>query len=252
MIERKNILITGGTSGIGEEIAKSLYNNGNKVFVTYRNKKKIKKWQKQDSKRICMIELDFNNETKVQKFCKQIEKSRINLDILINNAGIYNFKKIINLRVSDLKKEFSINCFVPTLLSSAFAKQLKANKRFGNIVNILSFATIIPSFGRATYAASKTAFSVFTKTMAAEFCGMKIARVNGIVPGVIPTKMNLKNIKKNKKKLLQSISIGDFGSTSDISSIVNFLISKEANYLNGSIINASGGKFLIQNQEDIK
>jgi 3-oxoacyl-[acyl-carrier protein] reductase len=250
MINQKNILVTGGTSGIGEEIAKSLYNNGNKIFVTYRNKKKIKDWQKKDSKKICMIELDFNNESKVQKFCAQIEKSKINIDILINNAGIYNFQKIINLRIGDLKKDFNINCFIPTLISCAFAKQLKKNKRFGNIINILSFATIIPSFGRATYAASKTAFSVFTKTMAAEFGAMGIARVNGIIPGVIPTKMNLRNIKNNKKKLLQSISIGKFGSTKDISNIVNFLISKQTDYLNGSIIDASGGKFLIQNQED--
>ena len=129
---------------------------------------------------------------------------------------------------------------------------LKKKKKLGNIINILSFATILPSFGRATYAASKTAFSVFTKTMAAEFFAMGIARVNGIIPGVIPTKMNLNNIKKNKKKLLQSISAGKFGTTKDLSNIVKFLISKEASYLNGSIIDASGGKFLIQNQEDAK
>jgi 3-oxoacyl-[acyl-carrier protein] reductase len=252
MIDQKNILVTGGTSGIGEEIAKSLYNKGNKIFVTYRNKKKIKDWQKKDSKRICMIEVDFNNESKVQKLCTQIEKSKINIDILINNAGIYNFQKLINLRINNLKNEFNINCFIPTLLSCAFAKQQKKNKRFGNIINILSFATIIPSFGRATYAASKTAFSVFTKTMAAEFYAMGVARVNGIIPGVIPTKMNSRNIKKNKKKLLQPISIGKFGSTKDISNITNFLISEEADYLNGSIIDVSGGKFLIQNQEDAR
>lgn len=252
MIDQKNILVTGGTSGIGEEIAKSLYNNGNKIFVTYRNKKKIKDWQKKDSKRICMIELDFNNESEVQKFCTRVEKSKINVDVLINNAGIYNFQKIIDLRINDLKKDFNTNCFIPCLISCAFAKQQKKNKRLGNIINILSFATIIPSFGRATYAASKTAFSVFTKTMAAEFYAMGIAKVNGIIPGVVPTKMNLQNIRKNKKKLLQSISIGKFGSTKDISNIVNFLISKEADYLNGSIIDASGGKFLIQNQEDVR
>jgi 3-oxoacyl-[acyl-carrier protein] reductase len=205
MIDEKNIIVTGGTSGIGEEIAKSLYNNGNKIFITYRNKKRIKDWQKKDSKRIIMIELDFNNQYKMQKFCTQIEKSKINVDILINNAGIYNFKKIIDLKINDLKKDFNINCFAPTLISCAFAKQQKNNKKFGNIINILSFATIIPSFGRATYAASKTAFSVFTKTMAAEFYAMNMARVNGIIPGVIPTKMNLRNIKKNRKKLLQSI-----------------------------------------------
>ena len=252
MINQNKILITGGTSGIGEEIAKCLYNDGNKIFITYRNKKKIKDWQKRDTKRICMIELDFDNESKVQSFCKKIERLQINLDILINNAGIYNFQKMINLKANDLKKEFNINCFVPILISSAFAKQLKKKKKLGNIINILSFATILPSFGRATYAASKTAFSVFTKTMAAEFFAMGIARVNGIIPGVIPTKMNLNNIKKNKKKLLQSISAGKFGTTKDLSNIVKFLISKEASYLNGSIIDASGGKFLIQNQEDAK
>jgi 3-oxoacyl-[acyl-carrier protein] reductase len=252
MKKAMTIFITGSTSGIGEGIAYHLFSRGYNLILSYRNKKKIKIWQKKNIDKIKMIKLDFENKKQIKEMCSKIKKSKIKFDILINNVGVYNFRKLLNLNFDDLENDFFINCFAPTMLCSSFAYQIKKNKKKGRIVNILSFATEIPSFGRSVYAASKVAFKLFTKTMAAEFAFLKTIRVNGISPGVVPTNINKSVIKKNRTKLLKSISLKKFGSVRDIANIVEFLISNKASYLNGSIIDASGGKFLIQNQEDIR
>ena len=249
---KKTILVTGATSGIGEGIAYNFFKKGYNLILFYRKKIKIKKWQKNNPKQVKMIKLDLNKQKDLDKICDDIKKSKIEFDILINNAGIYNFKKSLDFRFYDLITEFKVNCFAPVLLSSSFALQLKKKKKKGKIVNITSFASDMPSFGRSIYAASKAALKTFTKTLAAELAALNLATVNGISPGVIPTNINKDIIKKSKKKLLKPISLKKFGSTDDISNYIEFLISEKSNYINGTTLDISGGKFLIQNQEDAK
>jgi 3-oxoacyl-[acyl-carrier protein] reductase len=248
----KTILITGATSGIGEAIASNFFKKGYPLILTYRKKSKIKEWQKNNPKYVKMIKFDLANQNDLNKICNDIKKAKIKFDILINNAGIYNFKESINFSFNDLNSEFMINCFAPVMLSSSFASQLKKGRKMGKIINITSFASEMPSFGRSIYAASKSALKTFTKTLAAELSALNLATVNGISPGVIPTNINRDIIKKNKKKLLKPISLKKFGSTDDISNCIEFLISEKSKYINGTTIDISGGKYLIQNQEDAK
>lgn len=249
---KKTILITGATSGIGEAMAYNFFKKGYNLILFYKKKIKIQKWQKNNPKHVKMIKIDLGIQNDLDKICYDIKKSKIKFDILINNAGIYNFRESLDFRFYDLITEFKINCFAPVLLSSSFALQLKKRKKRGKIINITSFASDMPSFGRSIYAASKAALKIFTKTLAAELAALNLATVNGVSPGVIPTNINKDIIKKNKTKLLKPISLKKFGSTNDISNYVEFLISEKSNYINGTTLEISGGKFLIQNQEDAK
>ena len=249
---KKTILITGATSGIGETIANNLFKKGYYLIMTYREKSKIQTWQKNNAKCIKMIKFDLGKQKDLDKICNDIKSLKIKFDILINNAGIYNFKESINFCYNDLITEFKVNCFAPVMLSSSFAFQLRKEKRTGKIINIISFASDMPSFGRSIYAASKSALKTFTKTLAAELSALNLATVNGISPGVIPTNINKNIVKKNKTKLLKSISLKRFGTTDNISDCIEFLISEKSKYINGTTIDISGGKFLIQNQEDAK
>jgi short-subunit dehydrogenase len=247
---KKTILITGATSGIGEAVAKNFFKKGYKLILTYRIKSKIKEWQKNNSQSVSMIKIDLGKQKDLDKLCDNIKKLKIKFDILINNAGIYNYKEGINFTFNDLNSEFRVNCFAPVMISSSFALQLKKRKKIGKIINLTSFASDMPSFGRSIYAASKSALKIFTRSLAAEFSALDLATVNSVSPGVIPTEINKHILKKDKEKLLKPIALKKFGSTDDISNCIEFLISERSNYINGATLDVSGGKFLIQNQED--
>ena len=147
-----------------------------------------------------------------------------------------------------MEQVFDTNVISTFLLSQMIAERMVKERKKGVIINTLSFAANIPSVGSGVYAASKAALASLTRTMAAEWAPKHI-RVNGYSPGVIETDMTKPAIEKNKESMINAIALHEIGSTEQMVKIVGFLASDDSEYMTGVNLDASGGKYIVQNAE---
>jgi NAD(P)-dependent dehydrogenase (short-subunit alcohol dehydrogenase family) len=130
--------------------------------------------------------------------------------------------------------------------SQFLAKTNIAKRKKLNIINLSSFAAIMPSSGYGIYASSKSALTNLTKTMAAEWSKFNI-RVNCIIPGVIETPMTKNIIKIKQAELLLPIALKRIGEPNEVAHVALFLASEYSSYICGATIDVTGGKYIIQN-----
>ncbi len=236
----KTILITGTSKGIGRALVEYFADHGAKILAISHSQNP--EWNREN---IIDINLDIKE---INKLIKKLEK--YDVDILINNAGVMLYKSLLEVDEDDIDYIFDINFKYTLLLSQHIAKKMINKNIKGKIVNTISFASIIPSAGSGIYAASKSALLNVTKTLAAELAPYNI-RVNGYSPGVIETSMTENVIKKNKSELVKNISVNSIGKAEQMADIVAFLCSEKSDYINGCNIDASGGKFIVQNLDSV-
>ena len=186
--EGKNIIITGASRGIGKALVEYFVLEGAHVFAISRSK------IGNLSDRVTEIQSDISDYDGIER---KIDELGIDIDVLINNAGIICYENLLDVNKEQMEQVFSTNVISTFLLSQTFARKMIEKKQKGNIINTLSFAVSIPSAGSGIYAASKAAMASLTRTMAAEWAPYGI-RVNGYSPGVVETDMTTPAIKKNK------------------------------------------------------
>lgn len=233
----KTIMITGTSRGIGRKLVEFFCAKGANVIAIARHSCGIK--------HINLTEI-MVSISEIDKIEQIIDNQNKSIDILINNAGIMCYKSIFEVQREEIEDVFDTNFISTVLLSQMVAKKMIAHKISGIIVNTISFAANIPSVGSGIYAASKAALESITRTMAAEFIPYGI-RVNGYSPGVINTSMTELAIKEDKEALLNNIAMNKIGTCEQMVEIVAFLASNYSQYLCGCNIDASGGKFVVQN-----
>jgi 3-oxoacyl-[acyl-carrier protein] reductase len=234
-------LITGASGGIGSSCVKRLSQNGIIVAAHYRNENNFIKEFKKDNF-IETFQYDLLDPNNCEKLINAVIKKFRKIDILINNAGINIDNIALKAKEKDFDDLLNINLKSTFLLSKFASKHMLKNK-YGRIINITSVIGHISSPGQGLYAASKAALTAITKTLAIELAKANIL-VNAIAPGFIETSMTA-NIKENiRQNILKKIPIARFGMPDDISGIVNFLISKDADYITGTTIHANGGIFM--------
>lgn len=233
---KKKVLITGSNGDIGRALCKKFSNSGWVVFGIDK--------QKQSSISIDLYQqLNFLkiNEHNIQRVIRKIAKNFFydGLNCLINNAALQIKKPFDNLSLTDLNNSYAVNFFAPFFLSQQFIEPL--TKKRGNIINISSIHSILTKKEFTAYSTSKCALDGLTRSMVIEY-GDKI-QINSIRPAAIYTKMLKQGIKSldklnNLKKFHPSQSIGD---PELISKIAFLLASNDNSFLNGSIIDVSGG-----------
>ena len=161
------------------------------------------------------------------------------IDILINNAGIT--KDNIIVRMSNEEWEDVINTNLKgTFIGCKLVSKLMIKQKYGKIINISSIVGRIGNKGQTNYVASKAGIDGITKTLSKEL-GSRGINVNSIAPGYIETAMTELLSDKIKDDLFDKISLNRFGKPEEVASLVSFLISKEASYITGQIINLDGG-----------
>ncbi|WP_035586418.1 3-oxoacyl-[acyl-carrier-protein] reductase [Hippea jasoniae] len=244
--EGKVALVTGASRGIGAQIAYQLATKGIFVVINYsssqQHAKEVAQRIKRDGGDCEIVQFDVSNFSEVESATKEIIAKHKRIDYLINNAGVADDNLIVKMsqqqidRVIDINLKGALNC-------SRHVSRYMIKNKFGVIINISSVIGLMGNAGQANYAASKAGLIGLTKSLAREL-GSRNIRVNAIAPGYIETDMTEKLNILQKKALLNSIALKRLGSVEDVANLVEFLISEEASYITGEVINISGGLYI--------
>lgn len=244
-LEGKVALVTGGAQGIGLTIAEELARKGAHVVlgdVNLEGAKKSADAIQDQGGSASAIQLNVVSAGEVRKVFASISKEFKLVDILVNNAGVTRDGLMIRMKEADWDLVLAINLKGCFLCSQQAAKQMMKQKN-GAIVNIASIVGLMGNFGQANYSASKAGMIGLTKTTAREVASRGI-RVNAIAPGFIDTDMTRSLGEDIRKKLIEQIPLARLGQAKDIADCTSFLVSDQARYITGQVINVNGGMLM--------
>ncbi|HRR25250.1 MAG TPA: 3-oxoacyl-[acyl-carrier-protein] reductase [Acidobacteriota bacterium] len=233
-------LVTGAARGIGRRIAEVLESAGASVVLS-----DYADWGEELEKvgeRSWGIRLDVTDSARIKVVVGRIVDRFGRLDILVNNAGITRDGLLLRMKEDDWKRVLSTNLDSVFLVTrEAVTRMMK--QRYGRIVNIGSVVGLMGNPGQANYAASKAGVVGFTKAVAREMAGRNIT-VNAVAPGYVDTAMTRELPETARENLLRMIPLGRMGTVDDIAWSVLFLVSEEAGYITGHVLNVNGGMYM--------
>lgn len=240
----KTVLITGTSRGIGRAIAKKLNSENYKLVLNYNKSEKdalnLLEDLRETNPFVIALEADVSNEDDVEKMFEIAEENFSHVDILINNAGISKFSLIQDMDFKEWQNILNVNLNSVFLNSKRAIPNMISNK-YGVIINMSSIWGDLGASMESAYSASKGAINAFTKALSKELAPSKI-RVNAIAPGIVETDMMKNDFSKDElEELKNEVLIERFAKPEEIASLVSYLISDEASYITGDIININGG-----------
>jgi glucose 1-dehydrogenase len=249
-------IVTGASSGIGAQIAKSLASAGAAVVVNYSRDAagaaRVVGEIESARGRAFAVRGDVANEADVLAMFERTRAELGSIDILVNNAGLQRDAAFVDLSLADWDRVIGVNLTGQFLCSREAAREFLRRgpsdgaRSLGKILCISSVHDVIPWAGHANYAASKGGVSLLMKTMAQELAQHRI-RVNAIAPGAIKTPINTAawDTPGAEKDLLRLIPYGRVGETTDIGRAAVWLASDDADYVTGATLYVDGGMTLF-------
>ena len=239
--KNKNVLITGATGGIGNELVKKFITLGANVLATGTKSEKLDTIKKKYPD-IRIKKFDISEHPRIEEFIDNVVLELGGLDVLVNNAGINMDNLSIRMKDEEWIKVINVNLSSTFLLSKhSIRKMLKS--KFGRIVNITSVVGHTGNLGQSNYAASKAGIIGMSKSLAAEYAKKNIT-VNCVSPGFIASDMTMNIAEKVKLYLTSKIPMGKLGTGEDVSNCVAFLSSDQASYITGETIHVNGGMYM--------
>lgn len=234
-------LVTGAARGIGREIAYQLASNGAKVVLSdiIPDVHDTMAQFKAEGFEVSAVTGDVSKMEDAKSTVEQVLQDFGRLDILVNNAGITRDNLLLKMSEEDWDKVIAINLKGTFNLTKSSVKTM-IKQRSGKIVNIASVIGQIGNSGQANYSASKAGVIAFTKSMAREL-GSRGIRVNAVAPGFIQSKMTEVLSEEAKNNLLKQIPLGQLGLPENVAKAVLFLVSDDADYITGQVLNVDGG-----------
>lgn len=243
-IEGKTAMVTGGSKGIGAEVAAVLAEAGANVAIVGRNQAGLAETKaavEARGKECLAIEADFNTVEGPRQAGESALAHFGTVDILVNNAGIALIHNLAELPVEDWDKTLAVNLRAPFILAQTLVPKMMAQKS-GKIINVSSQAGVVALDGHAAYAASKGGLNMLTKVMAAEWGPYNI-QSNAIAPTVILTPMG-EQVWGDPAKgdpMKAKIPLGRFGRPVEVADLVLFLASSASDLICGEVILIDGG-----------
>jgi 3-oxoacyl-[acyl-carrier protein] reductase len=161
------------------------------------------------------------------------------LDILVNNAGITRDNLLLRMSAEEWDQVLDLNLRGAFLVTKAVMRPMM-KQRGGRIVNVSSVAGVAGNAGQANYASAKAGLIGFTKTVAREMASRNIT-CNAVAPGFVPTDLTNALLGQMEDTILKQIPLGRFGSVEDVANAIAFLVSDEASYITGQVLQIDGG-----------
>ena len=243
-MNKKIVLVTGASQGLGSSIAQKFASNNYNVIINYNtHKEKAEQLQNELIKKYninCLsIKCDITNDQEIQNMYQTIKKEFGTLDVLVNNAGIAIDTTFEDKTKENFRKTLELNLIAPFFLTKLFADDMYKNKQ-GKIINISSTNGIDSYYEFSLdYDASKAALINLTHNLANHYA--PYINVNCVCPGWINTPMNKELDDEFKEKENKKILLNRFAEPEEIANLVYFLSTDEASYINDSIIKIDGG-----------
>ncbi len=241
----KTALVTGASRGIGKACAHVLASAGFRVVLASRslqNLEEVAASIKDNGGETFVVEMDLSNRDSIANAITSAAKDFGRIDVLVNNGGITKDGLAVRMKQADWQLVLETN------LSGAFyaTQQVLAGmmrERWGRIVNISSVVGETGNAGQANYVASKAGLIGLTKSLAQEV-GSRNITVNAIAPGYIETDMTHGLSAELKQKMLDLTPLKRMGTPEDIAAAVKFLVSEEASFITGHVLDVNGGLYM--------
>jgi 3-oxoacyl-[acyl-carrier protein] reductase len=241
-LEKKNIIVTGASGGIGNAIIKKLSEAGANILASGTRIEKLEELKK-NFEGLKILKFDISQSDKIEEFIENATNELGgNLYGIVNNAGITQDNLAIRMSLDEWQKVININ-LTSTFLMSKFAIKKMLKNKSGKIVNITSVVGHTGNLGQANYTASKAGIVAMSKSLSIEYAKKNI-NINCISPGFIKTAMTDKIDDKFKEVIISKIPSARLGEPEDIANAVLFLSSDQSNYINGETLHVNGGMYM--------
>ena len=242
-IAGKNAIITGSSRGIGLAVAERLASEGANITLNSNdidiNTPLIKEISEKYGVKVQAIKADVTSYEEIEKMINKVKEDWGSVDILVNNAGITRDNLILRMSPEDF--DIIIDIHLKGVFNGVKAVYpIMMKQRSGKIINMASVIGIMGNAGQANYAAAKAGIIALTKSAAKELAGRGV-NVNAIAPGFIQTAMTDAIPENEKAKILAAIPMKRMAQTSEVASVIAFLASDDASYINGQTIAIDGG-----------
>ena len=252
-LEGKNVLVTGGSSGIGQAIAVRFAEYGANVAINYlRQPEEAAETEEQvqscvarvqrEGVRDVLVGGDVSDEDDVVRMVGEAVEGLGGIDVLVNNAGIQISRPTEELSSEDFDRVLAVNLRGSFMCAREAIRHFLDEEKAGSIVNISSVHQLIPKPGYLGYSTSKGGMQNLTRTLALEYAGRGI-RVNGIGPGATVTPINRAWIDDpdKRRQVEEHIPMQRAGDADEMAGVTAFLASDEAAYVTGQTIFVDGG-----------
>ncbi|OTG83890.1 3-oxoacyl-ACP reductase FabG [Acinetobacter sp. ANC 4648] len=240
--ERKVVLVTGASRGIGAAIAQQLILDGYFVVGTATSEAGADNLTGQFAENGTGVVLDVRDGTAIDVLVSDIEQKYGSVMILVNNAGITKDNLLLRMSENDWDDILNIHLKAVFRLSKRVLKGM-TKARFGRIINISSVVAHFANPGQANYSAAKAGIEAFSRSLAKEM-GSRQITVNCIAPGFIATEMTEQLSEEIRKKMSDQVALNRFGQPQDIANAVSFLASEKASYITGTVLHVNGGLYM--------
>ncbi|MFD0681988.1 MULTISPECIES: SDR family NAD(P)-dependent oxidoreductase [unclassified Paenibacillus] len=240
----KKVVITGAAGIFGTWIAQAFASQGAKLILSDIRDNELRAMKEDPllkDAELLFHTTDLAQEASIVELAEFVEQEWSSADILINNAGIYQRHKLLEMSVEDWNTSIGVNVTAPFLLTQLLAQQMIKDGKPGSIINISSGAALSNQIGGGHYSTGKAALSMLTRSFALELAPYQI-RVNAVAPGFAPGSEVSELSEDYVANMLTQIPLGRTSGPQDAPTAILYLCSEAASFITGSTLTVDGGR----------